>query len=147
VLFTTIIMSLREASQLYNMPFETLKRHLNGSVKPGCQPGPSTLLSEKEDELLARYYYLIQMSEKGFGLNRNTVMRLDYNMLRKPNERKTRNQVDHGLIASVDATRLTIGSPQPLSCFRALCANTDTVNDFWGSLVQFTVDLQAHAGV
>ena len=27
-------MSLREASRLYNVPFETLRRRVNGSVKP-----------------------------------------------------------------------------------------------------------------
>ena len=36
-------MSLREASRLCNMLFEMLRRCVNGSVKPGCKPGPGTV--------------------------------------------------------------------------------------------------------
>ena len=74
-------MSLREASRLYNVPFETLRRRVSGSVKLGCRPGLSTVLSEEEEELLARY--LIEMSEMGFGLSRDTVMHLAYNIAEK----------------------------------------------------------------
>ena len=74
-------MSLREASRLYNVPFETLRRRANGSVKLGCKPGLSTVLSEEEEELLANY--LIQMSEMGFGLSHDTVMHLAYNIVEK----------------------------------------------------------------
>ena len=74
-------MSLREASRLYNVLFETLRRHVSGSVKPGCRPMPSTVLSEEEEELLARY--LIDMSEMGFGLSRDTAMHLAYNIAEK----------------------------------------------------------------
>ena len=51
---------------------------MNGSVKPGCKPGPSTVLSE---ELLASYS--MRMSEMGFGLSRDTVMRLAYTIAEK----------------------------------------------------------------
>ena len=74
-------MSLREASRLYNVPFETLRRRVNGSVRPGCKPGPATVLTEEEEEQLASY--LIQMSEMGFGLSRDTVMHLAYNVVEK----------------------------------------------------------------
>ena len=75
-------MSLREASRLYNAPFETLRRQVNGAVKPGAKPGPGTVLTE-EEEWLARY--LIQMSEisMGFGLSRDTVLHLAYNIVDK----------------------------------------------------------------
>ena len=56
------------ASRTYNVPFDTLRRRVNGSVKPGCKPGPSTVLGEEEDRLAN---YLIQMSEMGFGLSRD----------------------------------------------------------------------------
>ena len=39
------------------------------------------MLSEEEEELLA--IYLMQMSEMGFGLSRDTVMRLAYNIAEK----------------------------------------------------------------
>jgi hypothetical protein len=129
-------MSLREASRTYNVPFETLRRRVNGSVKPGCKPGPSTVLGEEEEDRLANY--LIQMSEMGFGLSRDTVMRLAYNIVER-DKRKHPFKDEKAGRAWFDGfrqrhPRLTIRSPQPLSYCRAVCANADTVNDFFGKL-------------
>ena len=129
-------MSVREASRVYNVPFETLRRRVTGSVKLDCRPGPSTVLSEEEEELLASY--LVQMSEIGFGLSRDTVMRLAYNIAEKI-KRKHPFKDEKAGRAWFDGFRrrhpqLTIRSPQPLSYSRALCANADIVNDFFGKL-------------
>ena len=37
---------LREMSRLYNVPVETLRRRVNGSVGLGCKPGPATILND-----------------------------------------------------------------------------------------------------
>ena len=44
---------VREASRLYNVPFKTLRRHINGSVKTRCKPGPGKILTEEEEDRLA----------------------------------------------------------------------------------------------
>ena len=45
---------VREASRLYNVPFETLRRRVKGIVQNGCRPGPATILTEEEEDHLAR---------------------------------------------------------------------------------------------
>ena len=72
---------LREAARLYNVPIETLRRRVNGSVKFGCKPGPPTVLTEEEEDRLADY--LIKMSEMGFGLLRDGVMGMAFNIVSK----------------------------------------------------------------
>ena len=46
---------LRETSSraLYmNVPVETLRRRVNGSVGLGCTPGPATILNDEQEDLL-----------------------------------------------------------------------------------------------
>ena len=81
-------MTLREASRLYNVPFETLRRRVNGSVKAGCRPGPGTVLTEEEEGHLA--LYLVQMADMGFGLSHDTVMLLAYKIIDKAQRKHPR---------------------------------------------------------
>ena len=48
-------LTVREASRLYNVPYETLRRRVNGSVEPGSRPGPATVLTEEEEDQLESY--------------------------------------------------------------------------------------------
>ena len=41
---------LRDAARLYNVPVETLRRRVNGSVTMDCKPGPATLLTKEKDK-------------------------------------------------------------------------------------------------
>ncbi len=45
--------NIREALRLYNVPFETLRRHVTGAVENGCRPGPDTVLMADEEDQLA----------------------------------------------------------------------------------------------
>ena len=65
-------MGVREASRLYNLPYETLRRRTTHVVSLECTPGPSTVLTHDEEEQLVSY--LIKMSDMGFGLSRDDVM-------------------------------------------------------------------------
>ena len=65
---------LREASRLYNVPVETLRRRVIGLVEVNCRPGPATALTEDEELRLSEY--LVQMADMGFGLSREDVMHM-----------------------------------------------------------------------
>ena len=65
-------MGIREASRLYNIPFETVRRRANHVVSMDCRPGPPTVLTSDEECQLATY--LIKMVDMGFGLSREDVM-------------------------------------------------------------------------
>jgi len=63
---------LREAARLYNLPVETLRRRITGTVSVDCRPGPSTILTSYEEDRLVRY--CVEVSDMGFGLSREEVM-------------------------------------------------------------------------
>ena len=103
---------LREAAQMYNIPVETLRRHANGSVEAGCKPGPSTVLTDKEEDRLATY--LVEMADMGFGLSRDTVMGWLLRLWRKVRESillETAELVVHGLKDLGDVTLIYLFAP------------------------------------
>ena len=74
-------LSLREASRMYNVPLETLRRSVIGTVAVGCRPGSKTVSTEEEETRLATY--LNEMSDMGYGLTREGVMGLAYSIVEK----------------------------------------------------------------
>ena len=129
-------MTLREASRVSNVPFETLRRRVNVIVKAGCRPGLGTVLTKEEEGHLA--LYLVQMADLGFGLSRDTVMHLAYKIVDKA-KRKHPFKDEKAGRAWFDGSikrnpKLTIRSPQPLSYCRAVSANMETINYFFGKL-------------
>lgn len=67
---------LREASRLYNVPVETLRRRVTGKVDMECRPGPPTVLTQEEEDAIVRY--LIEMADMGYGLTREVVTKMVY---------------------------------------------------------------------
>ena len=72
---------LREAARLYNIPTETLRRHVSGAVSLHCRPGPATVLTEEEEEKLANY--LVKMADIGFRVTREGIMGIAYSIVEK----------------------------------------------------------------
>ena len=50
-------------------------------VEAGCRPGPRTVLIDEEEDKLATY--LVQITDVGFGLNRDTVMEMAFTIVEK----------------------------------------------------------------
>lgn len=129
-------MGLREAPRLYNVPVETLRRRTTGSVAVDCRPGPSTILSEYEEERLAKY--CLEMSEKGFGLGREDVMRTAF-LIAEKSGRKHPFQNGKAGRAWFDGfccrhPRLTLRKPEPLSYARAAACTSEKISEFFGKL-------------
>ena len=64
-------MGLRKAFRLYNVLCESLRR-VNGTVDLDCRTGPSTVLTEEEEDALIHYCF--QMADMSFGLTKEDVM-------------------------------------------------------------------------
>jgi len=127
---------LREASRLYNVPVETLRRRVTGTVDLSCKPGPSTVLTPDEEQCLVEY--AIEMADRGFGLQSEDLMRLAYVIV----SRSGRPHPFHNGMAGrgwMEGFRkrhpkITLRIPQALSYCRAAMANKSVVEDFFAKL-------------
>lgn len=133
---TSAGMGLREASHVYNIPVETLRQRVHGFVEINCKRGPSTVLTDEEEDRLAKY--LVEMADVGYGLNRETVMKMAFKIA-EASHRKHPFKGETAGRAWMDGfhrhhPNLTIRSPQSLSHCRALCSNRDIIDDFFGKL-------------
>ena len=127
---------LREVARLYNVPIETIRRHVSGSVEAGCRPKPSTVLTDGEEDKLDNY--LVQMADMGFGLNRDKDMEMAFTIVEKSQRKHPFRDGKTGRAWFNGFRRwhpkLTLHSSQPLSYCRALCSNQETIDDFFGKL-------------
>jgi len=128
-------LGLREASRVCNIPVETIRRRVNRSVRMGCKPGPTTVLTDEEDKLVS---YLISMADMGNGIKRDTVMEMAFMIAEKTHkdhpftDGKAGRAWFEGFLRR--HPKLTIRSPQALLYNRAICANRETVDEFFGKL-------------
>ena len=127
---------LREAARLYNVPIESLRRRVNGSVDLFCKPGPPTILTAEEETALEEY--ILTMAEMGFGLTRDDIMCLAFSIIEKSGRR---NPFQNGKAGRgwFDAfctrhPRLVLRSPQALSYCRAISTNQFIIDDFFSKL-------------
>ena len=140
---------LREASRMHNMPVETLRR-VTGSVAMGCKPGPATILSDEEEDLLCEY--IIDM---GYGLTREDVQRLGCKIAEKTGRKHPfkDGKAGRGWFDGFKAhhPKLSFRTPQSLSFARAVSANEHVVSDFFCKtrehLWQAKPNHQAHASL
>ena len=127
---------LRETARLYNVPVETLRRRVTGSVTLDCRPGPATVLTVEEESKLANY--IIEMADMGFGLTREDVMRVAYVIAEKcGKDHPFKNGAAGRAWFEGFKSRhpnLTLRIAQPLSYCRAIAANKEIIQDFFAKL-------------
>ncbi|XP_003391501.1 PREDICTED: uncharacterized protein LOC100640141, partial [Amphimedon queenslandica] len=127
---------LREAARMYNLPVESLRRRVHDIVAIDCRPGPPTVLMKEEEDRL--YQYLLEMADMGYGLNRETIMKLAFTIAEKTEKSHPFKGESAGR-AWFDGfrrryPRLTLRSPQPLSQARAFAGSPEIISDFFGKL-------------
>ena len=129
-------LGLREAARLYNVPVESLRRRVNGTVHNDCKSGPSTVLTKEEEDRLAAF--CIEMCDRGFGLSVDDVMHKAFAIAeRSQRPHPFRNgKAGRSWFEGFKSRhpKLTLRSPQPLSHLRAAQANQETIVDFFAKL-------------
>ena len=127
---------LRQTARLYNVPVETLRRRVNGSVSMGCRPGPATILTDEEEDRLCKY--IIQMADMGFGLTTEDIMSIAFKIAEKSHRKHpfSNGMAGRGWFEGFKSRhpQLRIRKPQPLSYCRALCSNKETIEEFFAKL-------------
>ena len=123
---------LRQAARHCNVPVETLRRRVSGDIRIDCRP---VLTSEEECRLVQ---YVLDMSDMGFGLSRDDVMRTAFSIVATSGRPHIFQNGAAGR-SWFDGFRsrhphLTILNAQPLSFARATAANKETIADFFGKL-------------
>ena len=78
--------SLREASRLHGVPVETLRRRVNGMVDMDCKPGPPTIFTSEEEDLLVKY--IVNMGDMGFGLSTDDIMALAFSIAERTHKER-----------------------------------------------------------
>lgn len=129
-------MPYREAARNFNVPVETLRRRVIGTVEIDARPGPSTVLAKEEEDLLAKY--IIDMADMGFGLSREDIMRIAFVIAERMGKSHPfkDESAGRGWYEGFRSRHpyLTLRSPQPLSYCRALCSSKTVVNEFFAKL-------------
>ena len=129
-------MAVRQAAKHYNVPFETLRRRVQGITSLECRSGPPTVLTVEEEEKLA--HYCVRMADMGFGLSREDVMITAFNIVDRSGRA---HPFTHGQAGRswFDGFRerhphLIYRSAQALSRARAACGNEAIIHDFFMKL-------------
>ncbi len=111
-----------------------------------CKPGSATVLTDEEDMLAE---YLIKTLEIGFGLTKKGVMGMGFSIVNKSHPFKNGNAGRVWFEGYVRChPKLTNRSSQLLSYSRAVCANPDTISDFFGKLgVTYELIVETYANI
>ena len=125
-----------EKQHASTMSLWRLRRRVTGTVSTDCKPGPSTVLTSEEETRLTQF--LIEVSDMGFGLSREDVMKTAFSIVSQAGRAHSFQNGAAGR-SWFDAFKrrhpnLTLRTPQPLSSARAAGSNKEVIEDFFAKL-------------
>ena len=101
-----------------------------------CKPGPPTIFTSEEEDLLVKY--IVNMADMGFGLSTDDIMALAFSIAERTHkEHVFKNGVaGRGWFNGFRShhPRLVLRTPQTLSYCRALNSNKFVIDDFFAKL-------------
>ena len=127
--------TLRDSTRKYNVPLTTLYKRVNGMVAMGSRPSPAPVLSSMEDRLA---HYLVEMADMGFGLSRQEVMHLAFQIAEESGIKHPFMNCTAGRkwfeAFRLRHPNLTLRTPEALSYARAKSVNPKTIEDYFAKL-------------
>ena len=101
----------------------------------GCKPGPATILTDEQEDLLCEY--IIKIADMGYGLTKEDVQRLAFSIVEKIQCKYPfkDGKAGRGWFDGFKSRhpQLTFRTPQSLSYSRAVAANEYVIADFFQS--------------
>ena len=124
-------MSLRKASEIYQVPKSTLHDKVTGKVIFGAKSGPSPyLFSEEEEELLN---FLLKCSDIGYCHSRKQVIAIVQQIV---DEKGIQIVVNNGWWERFCQRnpQITLRAPAPMSSSRAIAFDREYINNYFDLL-------------
>lgn len=135
--------SIRNAQRTYGVPFNTIRRRVNGSVNMNCQrPGPQPLLgSECEKEI---YEAVVQLQKMGHGLSRKEILKLAAEVDAKREITVFKNDLPsrRWYTSFMRRHNLTLRQPENVSAARSSMATEKTKIEFFEKLKSVVQELK-----
>lgn len=136
-------LSIREAERTYSVPFNTIRRRVNGSVDMHCKrPGPQPFLgTECEKEI---YEAVVQLQKIGHGLSRKEILKLAGEIDAKREVKVFKNALPSKRWYKSFMMRhnLTLRQPENLSAARNSMATEKTKEEFFEKLTEVIQELK-----
>jgi hypothetical protein len=138
--------SIRKAAEKYGVNHVSLSRRVSGAVPVVCKPGPPTVLTAREEEILLKF--VLDMADRGFGMTITDVRELAVRIVKQSgSERKCCFSGDK---AGWDWYRgfkarhpqLALRKAEPMSAQRINNTTPEVIKDYFEKLAAILIRLE-----
>lgn len=134
--------SIREAEKAYGVPFNTIRRRVNGEVDMDCErPGPKPMLGVNCEKEI--YDAVVELQQMGHGLSRKEIIQLAGDVDAKNETKVFKNSLPSKRWYKSFMARhnLTLRQPENLSSARSSMATSDVKEEFFNKLMNLIKEL------